>query len=113
MVRGAALKTVIVNDEQRLLQLLVVHWRGRLWIAPEWIDDTDRGLQKPARLICLETLDHRDHDDRPYAYSLVAPIPRSILDGLHPAPQFLGFEVVEAPDAAWPLQVRPDLDFRA
>jgi hypothetical protein len=108
MAMGASLRTAIVNDEQRLLQLLVVSWRGRLWIAPEWIDDPDRGVQKPARLICLDTLGHRDHDDRPYAYSLVAPIPRSILNGLHPAPQFLGFEVVEAPDAAWPLQDRPD-----
>jgi hypothetical protein len=108
MTRGAALRTVIVNDEQRLLQLLVVRWRGHLWIAPEWIDDADRGLQKPARLIRLDTLGHRDHADRPYHYSLIAPIPRSVLDGRHPAPQFLGFEVVEAPDVAWPLQDRPD-----
>jgi hypothetical protein len=108
MTHDDALETAIVNDEASLHQMQVVRWRGRLWIVPEWIDEPERGLQKPARLICLDGLEHRDHPDRPFRYSVVAPIPRSVLDGRHPAPQFLGFEVIEAPDVTWPLQERTD-----
>ena len=46
MTDGPHLDTAIVNDEERLQQLLVVRWRDRLWIVPEWIDLPDQGLQK-------------------------------------------------------------------
>ncbi len=108
MTNGPDFGTVIVNDEHRLQQLVVVHWRDRLWIVPEWIDDAEQAVKKPARLICLDSLHYREHRDRPFRYSVVAPIPSTVLDGTHPAPQFLGFDVVEAPDIAWPLQARPD-----
>lgn len=107
MSEGAAHETVIVNDEQSLLQLDVVRWRGRLWIVPAWVDDSDGGFERPCRLICLDSLNYREHTDRPYRYSLVSPIPRTVLDGAHPAPQFLGFEVVETSDYPMPLRARP------
>lgn len=106
MPPGDKTETAIVNDEESLLQLEVVSWRGRLWLVPEWIDDTP-GRQRPALLIRLDTLNYREHEDRPFRYSLVAPIPRSVLDGRHPAPQFLGFEVVKASDFPLPQRPRP------
>lgn len=107
MTNGPDFGTVIVNDEQSLWHFLVIYWRDRLWIVPEWIELPGQKQRRPARLICLNSLHYREHRDRPYRYSLIAPIPRSVLDGSHPAPQVLGFEVVEAPDIAWPLQGRP------
>src|SRR5215472_12766093 len=107
MSQGAVAQTVNVNDEDSLLQLDVIEWRGRLWIVPEWVDNSKPGHERPARLICLESLHYREHNDRPFRYSLVAPIPGSVLDGSHPAPQFLGFEVVESSDYPMPLRLRP------
>lgn len=48
VVYGGAIYTVDVIEDE-----------GRLWLVPMWIENRERGWQKPMRMISLATIPHQ------------------------------------------------------
>ncbi len=98
---------VCVSDGASLMVMDLVEYQGRLWIVPAWIEWQRERLQAPARLIALDSVAHRQASANvPFQYEVSTIIPRAVLDGSDQNPEEAGFEVLERPGIAIPLQPR-------
>jgi hypothetical protein len=90
-----------VKTEDGTYSVDIIQYEGGLWLVPSWLDTPYPKMRKPARLIRLDALAHKDlgflmPDHRRLV--LDDPIPKSVLFGPYQSLQEPRYEVVEEPD---------------
>jgi hypothetical protein len=76
-----------------------IQHEGRLWLAPEWLEDPSKPYSKPARLIGMSGLKYRSLPLRgDVDFVLEHPVPEAVLQGRVHGPQADPFVVLERPD---------------
>lgn len=87
----------LVPAEDGLFSCDTIEYEGKLWLVPEWFDETPKkGYSRPVRIICMETLEH----SAPFGendYVLKDPIPKAVLDGHVPQGLENKYIVIENP----------------
>lgn len=101
-----AIVTAMISDGKSIFASDAIEYQGRLWIVGGWLEAQSEGYRIPERII-LPPLTHvqdlRNQSRRIAEFSVSVPIPRAVLDGTHPDPRSIGYEVVERPDIRFPL----------
>ena len=97
------LKTYVNCDDGQTYLIDTIRHDGALWLVPKWLATSAPGMQKPARLILMDGLAHRDLGrDFPgvghHVLELYDPVPRAVLDGDSLSQSNAQLVVVEAPD---------------
>lgn len=94
------------NPPEMELRAAILH-EGALWLVIGWLENRAERARRPARLVRpLRLRFERVRDPRPFGpdYSLSGPFPRCALDGPVPALRELGFDVLDLPDARFPVE---------
>lgn len=94
------------NPPEMQLRAAILH-EGALWLVIGWLENRAQNARRPARLVrSLRLRFERVRDPRPFGpdYSLSGPLPRCALDGPVPALRELGFDVLDLPDAHFPVE---------
>jgi len=95
-------KILIASQETgALLQGDAIEYEGKLWLVPEWNAFLAEGVQRPARIVCLDGLDLQPAGEQyPADYVLQTILPTPVLMGQEKVKNLV---VVEAPDLSVPL----------
>jgi hypothetical protein len=92
-------KTAIPRDDQHFFVCDTIQHDGKLWLAPEWLEEPTRPYSKPARLIGMSGLKYRSVPLRgDVDFVVEEPLPEAVLSGRVRAPEADPFVIIEAPD---------------
>jgi hypothetical protein len=85
-----------------------IEFGGKYWLVPKWIVFSDEKVQKPARIIALETIPHQSlqRTDYPAAFVVNGPLPRFLIEGEVPPEAEKLYVVIMAPDIVVPFSAR-------
>jgi hypothetical protein len=95
-------RTYVSSDDGNTYAIDTVEHEGGLWLVPAWLSTPYPHMQRPARLIRMDSLPHR-HLGEDFLgsglsmYALDGPIPKAVLFG-SPKQSTPQFDVLEAPD---------------
>ena len=85
----------------------VIEHEGKLWLVPEWLPGPSAGIERPARIVCLDGLplgkpgpQYQDRTD----WFLATPLHTDVLEGRRVSQNPL---VIERPE----IHLRVDTDF--
>jgi hypothetical protein len=93
------LKTAIPRDDGSQRVCDTIQHDGKLWLAPEWLEDPSRPYSKPARLIGLSGLDYRSMPLRgDVDFVMEHAVPEAVLRGEVQGDAAAPFIIVERPD---------------
>lgn len=95
------------NPPEMELRAAIMH-ESALWLVVGWLEHRAERARRPARLVRpLRLRFERVRDPRPFGpdYSLSGPLPRCMLDGPVLALRELGFDVLDLPDARFPVEI--------
>ena len=103
-------QTFVSTDDGKEFAVDTLEHDGGLWLVPRWIGSPYPGMQRPLRIIRLESLPHDDLGDPSGTgvrrYRLRGTIPRDVIDGVSTRSQSgQQYDVREAPDLdvrRWP-----------
>lgn len=77
----------------------VIAHEGEFWLVPEWLDNPSTGLSKPARIVRLKSVPHRECLGHSRADFLIPfGVPKAAIFGPYPSPGQLPLDWLEAPD---------------
>ena len=94
----------IDDDELEVRKMDVVLYRDKYWLVPSWLESTTSKVQRPERLILLDTFQHQKCIGSPAGDFVVNDaLPRALVDGADPSlvgPQYV---VIDSPEIEFPF----------
>ena len=100
-------KTAIPRGDGSNLVCDTIQHDGKLWLAPEWLEEASKAYSKPARLIGMSGLRYRSMPMRSEVdFVMENPVPEEVLHGRVQGQQAAPFVVLEHPDVRIPNKVR-------
>ena len=102
------MKTLVGMDgEPNIVLVDTIEHEGKLWLVPKWLASPSEGVQRPERIVRIDTLQRQkiDRSKGGWAadYLLKAPMPRSVLQGPIQSGKDSVYEVIPQPDIELPL----------
>lgn len=95
-------QTFVTTDDGKVHATDTIVHEGGLWLVPYWLDTPYPNMQKPVRIIRLDTLPHQSLGDISGtgvpAYILRDPMPRSVFDGIARSLSGQQYDVQEGPN---------------
>jgi hypothetical protein len=106
------MKTLVgMEGEPHIVLVDTIEHEGKLWLVPKWLESPTEGVQRPERIVRIDTL-QKDKIDRsrpnalPADHVLNAPMPRSVLQGPIQPGKDSAYEVIPQPDIEIPLPTK-------
>jgi hypothetical protein len=103
-------KAAIIVDEngiRRHATIDVIEYEGTFWLVPEWLDNHRQRVSKPARIVCLQGLEHQQRRRGVTPEFVVNnPVPRWLLDGPIPPEEADKYVVLDYPEIQFPILPR-------
>jgi hypothetical protein len=100
-------KTAIPRRDGTNLVCDTIQHEGKLWLAPEWVQDASKPYSKPARLIGMTGLKYRSMPMRSGVdFVMEDAVPEEVLSGCIQGRQATPFLILEGPDVRIPNKAR-------
>jgi hypothetical protein len=100
-------RTEIPTDDGARVICDTIQHDGKLWLAPEWLEDPAKPYSKPVRLIGLSALKYRSIAmSSRVDFVLDQPVPVAVLQGQVPRAEAAPFVILEHPDIRVPNTIR-------
>lgn len=100
---------ILIEGEQDVTPCDAVHFQGRTWLVPMWLEAPSQGLRRPERIILVDELPHQTLPASAGADLLVnRPIPRVVLLGQIPTELRFVFHVEFEPEIFQAVPKGPD-----
>ena len=81
----------------------VIEYDGKFWLVPDWLDNSDRTMSRPTRIVSMEKLRHSRTPGANPEFVVEDPIPKFVFDGQIPPEQAGMYVVVEYPGILNPI----------
>jgi hypothetical protein len=94
---------VTVNAPPSIITVAGFFYRGKLWIAPTWLDTPDGKWTTPARIICVDAFPREADDGQFHDWILNYPISTALFDDPIPLELQAEYEILERPVIWFPI----------
>ena len=97
-------KTLMAFEgDNKIFNCDTISHEGRMWLVGEWLESPNEGWTTPARLVCLDLLQHQKSDGSSTDFVLSHPIPKSVFDGQIPTGQEDLYLIMENSGIRYPI----------
>ena|SRR5450759_1746819 len=102
-IRKAQLVIAASDGVHWIATMDVIEYDGKYWLVPDWLDNSDRTMSRPTRIVSMEKLRHSQTPGANPEFVVEDPIPKFVFDGQIPPEQAGTYVVVEYPGILNPI----------